>query len=90
MNDTLRIFVWDNDTEGFNTRVLGDFGGLEVSGHHSGGFVVIAETLEDAIGLIRSHPSFGNLSSDGEAYLRRTVVESAIEQGLVYYGDGDC
>jgi len=85
----MKIYIWDNDgdTE-FNTHDLLDFDGRYSSGQHSGGIVVIADDLNEAIQFATD--GIGLKSDAARDYLKKSATEKELEKGLKYYGDGAC
>ncbi len=90
-----KLYVWDNDSNtDFNTGDLCSMYDDYSSGSHSGGYVVVAESLDKAVGVVMANNQRGDYKGDTKTdeeikeYLKLTVEVKT--DGLVYYGNGDC
>lgn len=93
-----KLYIWNNDGDTkFNTGDLAGMFGNYVSGQHSGGYVVLADDITEAINFVMADNRFEEYRkediktpSEIQEYLKETCVEKPLEKGIIYYGDGDC
>jgi hypothetical protein len=86
------IYFWDNAGEkGFSTKDLYANAGGHSSGQHSGGIVVLAENEEEAVTLFIEYQGRKDWDcEDVRGYLMSTITKFDKENGVVYFGNGDC
>lgn len=84
----MKIYVWDNENDDFNTYDLFRTWGGYVSGAHSGGLVIVAESKEKAVEIFMNKEK--HTSNETRKYLMKTGQEYELKEGIYYFGDGDC
>jgi len=92
----MKIFLWSNGVSGSDFTEATNCVMPNSSNAHSGGCVVLAETEEEAIELLKKYTEKTDLRErkdnyeDGEPIDTKPVLVPLEQKGVVLYCNGDC